>query len=73
MKNTEVKNLSTKFREELKTENQRHRKELEELNNWYLKTLKDREDNFSLELGKLQDELNQKEADYLREVKQLRD
>ena len=73
MKNTEVKNLSTKFREELKTENQRHRKELEELNNWYLKTLKDREDNFSLELGKLQDEINQKEADYLREVKQLRD
>ena len=73
MKNTEVKNLSTKFREELKTENQRHRKELEELNNWYLKTLKDREDNFSLELGKIQDELNQKEADYLREVKQLRD
>lgn len=65
--------MSARFREELKSENQRHRKELEELNNWYLKTLKDREDKFSLDLGKLQDELNEKEADYLREVKQLRD
>ena len=65
--------MSARFREELKSENQRHRKELEELNNWYLKTLKDREDKFSLDLGKLQDELNEKESDYLREVKQLRD
>ena len=73
MKNSEVQNMSAKFREELKSENQRHCKELEELNNWYLKTLKDREDKFSLDLGKLQDELNEKEADYLREVKQLRD
>ena len=38
------------FRNDLSAEKEKHRRELEELNNWYLKTLKEREDEFLAKL-----------------------
>ena len=49
------------FRDELAAEKEKHRKELKELSDWYLKTLQERDNKFLADLKALQDLLTAKE------------